>query len=62
MTGNVEGEHNVKLVGVISNKRGIQKRIKAGGGVLEGKRPHKFWGKEKLPKIPKIRASSKKMH
>ena len=31
MTGNVEGEHNVKLVGVISNKRGIQKRIKTGG-------------------------------
>ena len=26
MTGNIEGEHNVKLVGVISNKRGMQSK------------------------------------
>ena len=31
MTGNIEGEHNVKLVGVISNKRDMQSK---GGGDL----------------------------
>ena len=32
MTGNVEGEHSVKLVGVISNKRDMQSKRGGGGG------------------------------
>ena len=31
MTGNVEGEHSVELVGVISNKRDMQSK-RGGGG------------------------------
>ena len=51
MTGNVEGEHNVKLVGVISNKRDMQS--KRGGGEffvsrIEGGQYEKQCGEKSL--------------
>ena len=48
MTGNIEGEHNVKLVGVTSNKRGMQS--KRGGIVsrVEGGQYEKQCGEKSL--------------
>ena len=49
MTGNIEGEHNAELVGVISNKRGMQS--KRGGGIvsrIEGGQYEKQCGEKSL--------------